>query len=261
MPVTRKVDFLTREDVWLDEKPETAPHVDIRYFYHQSSIPGVPNIESDEAHTLLIDLTQDEEKIWKKINRKNRCKIRQAIQKDQVIYDFFEKIDPQNFHEFINFYTEFSMQQGNSKSLIYHEIERLKAYVDVGSLYFSKVKSKEGKALTWQVYCPGKTHVFGLHSASIRRKNDSTYNQMLGRANRYHHWQDILKFKELGFLVYDFGGVYINTHDQKLLNINNFKAEFGGELVRYFNCRSGITLKAKLYLFLRQFLIKKHQTL
>jgi hypothetical protein len=173
MPVTRKVDLLTREDIWLDEKPEITPHVDVRYFYHQKSIPAIPNIEYDETHTFLIDLTQDEEKIWKKIDRKNRYKIRQAIQKDQVVYEFFEKIDPETFHAFVEFYTEFSAQQESSKNLVLHEISRLKAYIAVGSVYFSRVKSKEGETLTWQVYCPGKTQIFGLHGASIRRENNS----------------------------------------------------------------------------------------
>ncbi len=86
-------------------------------------------------------------------------------------------------------------------------------------------------------------------------EKDAAENQMLGRANRYHRWQDILKFKSLGVLTYDLGGLYTNPTSQHLLNINKFKDEFGGERVRQFNWRYGITIKGKLFLLLRKMLI------
>jgi hypothetical protein len=75
---------------------------------------------------------------------------------------------------------------------------------------------------------------------------------MVGRANRYHHWQDIVKFKNLGIATYDLGGWYADTTDPAKININKFKEEFGGELVKHFNCRHGITTKGKLFLLLRK---------
>lgn len=135
------------------------------------------------------------------------------------------------------------------------EISRLTSYADTGVLNISHVKSKEGNSLNWRVYYYNKNRVIPLHSGLIRSSTDTSYNQMLGRANRYHRWQDILQFKKLGVLLYDFGGLYTNTTNQKLLNINRFKEGFGGEIVRQFDCRYGITMKGKLFLHLRKLLI------
>lgn len=112
------------------------------------------------------------------------------------------------------------------------EISRLKSYADAGVLNISHVKSIKGDSLNWRAYYYNENRVFPLLSGLIRSSTDTSYNQMLGRANRYHRWQDILKFKKLGVLLYDFAGLYTDTTNQKLLNINRFKEGFGGEIVR-----------------------------
>jgi hypothetical protein len=71
-----------------------------------------------------------------------------------------------------------------------------------------------------------------------------------GRANRLHHWSDILRFRDERFAIYDFGGWYPGTHDQALLRVNLFKESFGGELVTQYNCDQGVTWKGNLGLWL-----------
>lgn len=112
------------------------------------------------------------------------------------------------------------------------EISRLKSYADAGVLNISHVKSIKGDSLNWRAYYYNENRVFPLLSGLMRSSTDTSYNQMLGRANRYHCWQDILQFKKLGVLLYDFAGLYTDTTNQKLLNINRFKEGFGGEIVR-----------------------------
>jgi lipid II:glycine glycyltransferase (peptidoglycan interpeptide bridge formation enzyme) len=73
---------------------------------------------------------------------------------------------------------------------------------------------------------------------------------MLGRANRYHHWEDMLRFKKSGISVYDFGGWYVGDTDQEKLRINDFKNKFGGQIVKNFNCNYCINIKGSLYLHL-----------
>lgn len=73
----------------------------------------------------------------------------------------------------------------------------------------------------------------------------------IGRANRLHHWSDMLRFRDEGFGIYDFGGWYSGTQNQALLQINRFKKSFGGELVRQYNCDEAITWKGVVALWLR----------
>jgi len=48
--------------------------------------------------------------------------------------------------------------------------------------------------------------------------------------------------------MYDFGGWYSGNTDPEMLNINRFKEEFGGKVVKVYKCWYGISLKGKLCL-------------
>jgi lipid II:glycine glycyltransferase (peptidoglycan interpeptide bridge formation enzyme) len=246
--------FILRGDIWFDEKPEKISNLDVLYYYYQMAPPTNLEVEFEEEYTLVLDLTKEQDVLWKTLKKDNRYKIRRAVEKDRVVYEFLEWIDSNILNDFLNFYKQFTLQQG-LKSLSKQAISRLESYANAGVLKLSRVKSQAGHPLAWRVYYYSKNRIFPLHSASNRHSTDASYNQMIGRANRYHRWQDILQFKSLGVLLYDFGGLYINTTEQHLLNINDFKEEFGGELVRNFNWRYGITLKGKLFLRLRKLFV------
>jgi hypothetical protein len=240
--------FFLRGDIWFDDGPEEIPNVDVLYYYYQQRPPSIPGLEFNEEYTIVIDLTKDRDELWKTISRENRYKIRRAAEKDEIVYEFWERVDPDLLNNFFDFHAQFTASQGLKKL----GRSRLIGYADAGVLNVSHTKSKEGDPLNWHIYYRGKNRVFMLHSASIRSSTNTSYNQMLGRANRYHRWQDLLTFKNLGILIYDLGGWQAKTTDEKLLNINKFKEEFGGKVVRNFNCRQGITLKGKLFLLLRK---------
>lgn len=246
--------YLLRGDIWFDEKPEDLPHVDVLYYYCQWEPPSIEGIEFDEGYTLLIALTKAEDELWKNIKKENRKKIRRAAEKDQVIYEFWNCVDSDILNNFFDFYNRFASQRG-LKKLSKLEISRLTSYADAGVLTVSHTKSKEGNSLSWRTHYFSKNRVFPLRGALIRHNTDAAYNQMLGRANRYHRWQDILQFKNLGVLTYDFGGLHIGTTNEKQLNINSFKEGFGGEIVKQFNWRQGISIKGKLFLRLRKLLV------
>jgi hypothetical protein len=59
----------------------------------------------------------------------------------------------------------------------------------------------------------------------------------------------MLRFREKGVLVFDFGGYYTGDQDEEKLRINGFKDEFGGVVINEFNCEQPITVKGKLALW------------
>ena len=126
--------------------------------------------------------------------------------------------------------------------------------MESGSLVLSKVDSEDGNTLIWHSYYCRDNRVHLLQSASVRHETDTNFNSMIGRGNRYHHWEDILTFKNLGIAIYDFGGWYAGNTDKQKLGINQFKEKFGGEIVRSFNCSYGRTFKGRAYLHLQKIL-------
>lgn len=245
--------YILRGDIWFDDKPENLPALDVLYYYFQETLPPSTNFEFDEEYTLLLDLTQDRDKLWKRLHRNSRYEINRAIKSDPFVYDFFDRVDSNLLDEFFELHEQFTLFQGLSKL----RKDRLESYADAGELNLSRVKLIDDKSLTWHVYSHSQNRVFLLHSASVRDNESTSNNRLISRANRYHHWQDILKFKDLGISLYDFGGWFANTQEPKLININKFKEEFGGELVKNFNWRQGLTLKGKLFLRLRKLLIRQ----
>jgi len=125
-----------------------------------------------------------------------------------------------------------------------------------GSLQFSRIAEEGGPTLVWHSYYRSHNRVTLLSSASLVPAGESSARRnKVGRANRFQHWQDLLRFKNDQIALYDFGGWYEGKSDQKRLGINKFKEEFGGEIVRNYICERALTWRGALFLRLRQSLL------
>lgn len=235
-------------EVWYDEEIQQKPKADVIYYLQQET--PIAGLQCDEAYTIEIDLTKSEEDLWESIAKNDKYKIRRARDKDQLIYKYWDIVDSNTLDEFCDFYNRFASEKG----LGVIKSPRLKHFAETGFLILSKVSSGDGNSLVWHSYYRQGNRVRLLQSASLRHETDTNFNSMIGRANRYHHWQDLVSFKNLGIAVYDFGGWYAGNTDQQKLGINQFKEKFGGEIVKNFNCIDGRTLKGRLYLHLRKVL-------
>lgn len=243
---TFKEKLVSIKEVWFDEEPEQLSDIDIVHYYQRTN--RIEYIEFDEFHTRLVDLNEDENVLWEKLGKNNRYKIKRASEKDHVTYQYWDaqSIEFDTLDKFLDFHDQFSLSQGLKKI----NRHRIKSYLDAGIFDLSLVKSQDGIPLTWHGHCCVRNRACFLYSASIRDSKDTSYQSLVGRTNRYHHWQDMLRFKKSGISVYDFGGWYAGDIDKKLLNINKFKEEFGGEVVQNFKALHGVTLKGKLFVFL-----------
>jgi lipid II:glycine glycyltransferase (peptidoglycan interpeptide bridge formation enzyme) len=89
-----------------------------------------------------------------------------------------------------------------------------------------------------------------FYSAShFRKSEDSELRNLIGRANRLLHWEDIRFFKEMGLSCYDFGGWYGGREDVEKLAINQFKESFGGEKQREYTYIVPVTAIGKIAAF------------
>lgn len=226
--------------VWFDE--ELIENVDVRYCFYRSAPPE--KLPYKEFHTIMLDITEDEDTLWNKFHKNNKYKIKRASERDNLICRFWEphNIEPLALNEFHRFYNEFASERGLTK-LKYHHLELLVARE---LLALSCVISEKGDCLVWHGYYQNHKIASLFYSSSTNNKEVSS--SLLGRANRYLHWQDILKFKEIGITSYDFCGWYTGESDNKLLAINQFKEEFGGSIIKKYNFNEAMTLQGKIYL-------------
>jgi hypothetical protein len=109
---------------------------------------------------------------------------------------------------------------------------------------------QDGEIHVWHAYVISDGRARLLYSASLFREQDKSLQALIGRINRWLHWQDILEFKRRGFRIYDFGGLFSDESSAMAAGINKFKEGFGGVRTLNYDCTAALTWKGRLYLML-----------
>lgn len=182
---------------------------------------GVRGFIRQPTHTKVINLSHSEDEILAGFTKNTKYEIRRAMKEDL----FFE-IET-DFDKYISYYKEFS----DSKKMPVLRYEYLSAHRDF--LVITKIcKGKD--ILSMHSYLTddllGRVMLF-TSSSLFRNEVDSARRSLIGRANRYLHYLDIMYLKQKGYRFYDFGGYAVDTSDDSLRKINEFKDSFGGDLI------------------------------
>jgi len=254
--ITYRSRFLTRAEVWFDNEPlakatlaEPArrtvdPSPADWILYHQRSRP-VAEAMSRSFYTLLIDLTQSHDQLLAQLTEETAYKIRRARERDKIVCECCDPRDPAVMDGFERMYKEFAAIKG----LLPLNRARLESLAAAGVLDISLAKDAQGKVLVYHASYRDSCRATQLESPSLYRAlSDSAARNFNGRANRYLTWSDILRYKEQGLKLFDFGGWHLGN-DPEMLNINEFKRGFGGEVVREYQCEQILTLKGRLVLW------------
>jgi hypothetical protein len=248
MIVYRK-NLLRVAEYWNGEAPKLAGVDLVRCFQQPQPLE---EMACRDFYTILLDLNRDSDRLLGDIKRNTRYEVRRAQAQDRLTYDCRDGTDEEAFRQFCDFYDSFAIQKAQPK------LNRgwLALLAEARSLLLSQVSDRNGETLVWHVYHRSTQRVTLFYSASLFRKFDSSaVRNMIGRANRYHHWHDIQRFKSEGISTYDFGGWYQGQSDLERLRINKFKEEFGGRIVKNYICESALTAKAKVFLRVRRLLL------
>jgi hypothetical protein len=226
-------------EVWFDEPLSCAADI---VEFNQRPHP-VQNACVTPKCTLLLELGKPSEELFGSIKRNTRYEIRRAEGCDHLTCAIWDSPTDASLESFCQFYGQFAAQKGLPPA----QAQRLRAMTSAGMLKFS-VATKDGEALVWHSYIVARGRARLLYSASLFREvQEPGRRNLVGRANRWLHWQDILHFKAHGYNFYDFGGWH-EGGDPGLVRINQFKEEFGGVMERSYNCELAVTTTGKLVL-------------
>lgn len=252
MVIFRKKFVTLAEERWAPPvgkgfRPSDYPGIDAITFLQVSSpVPGAFSTKS--TSTLVLDLTTDTEKLFAGCHATTRKGINRASRDDKLVYSHWREPSPEHIHEFREFFARFAESRGIEAI----NPVNLRHYAQAGMLDLSVVRTPDGEPLTWHSHIIDKNKVRQLHFASSQAQQDKEFRYLVGRSNRFHHWQDIVRFKGEGLVHYDFGGLYDGHEDQKKLHINEFKQSFGGTPATTYNCELALTMKGNVYLHLRR---------
>jgi lipid II:glycine glycyltransferase (peptidoglycan interpeptide bridge formation enzyme) len=230
-------------EVWYDEEPPGDSGVDI-FLYRHRVVP-IAGAHYTPFLSLVTDLSVDEEAIMDKFGKHCRHHVRRAETRDALRTEFI--IDPESrLDEFRAFYDAFAKQKSFERS----DQKWLIAACKARQLVLTSA-TRNGESLVWHGYVTvGKTARL-QYTGSCFRNRENDYRALVGRANRWLHWQDMLQFKHIGMTRYDWGGLFEDESTPERAGINEFKREFGGQHERTYNCTVPVTLRGRLYLPLR----------
>jgi hypothetical protein len=247
--ITYRSRFLTRSEVWFDDKPGDIRSVDwILYSQRPGPVPGA---KCRYFYTYLIDLTQSREQLLTRLNEDTAYKIRRARNRDKIVCECCDPSDPAVIDRFEAMYNPFAALKG----LPSLDRARMDSMAFAGALDLSVAKDSQGNVLVYHANYRNQHRATELYLPSLYRKlSDSAARNSIGRANRYLIWSDMLRYKEQGLKYFDLGGWYPGTTDQALLKINEFKRGFGGQIVREYRCEQILTLKCWLVLHVARLL-------
>lgn len=237
--IVTKGKWLKTGEVWFDQTP-TSEVVDVMTFEQRAE--PLQGAACTPFHTRVIDLSPDSEIVLSGFSKSNRYKIRRGGREGLELEHWFPPEFPV-VEQFCDFYDDFAALKGQSS--IYRD--KLMAMARCGVLDLSCARDAEGEAIVWHAHVRTCSRARLLYTASLYRdSSDSGYRNMIGRANRYLHWQDMLRYKDDGVAQYDVGGWYVGDSDQEKLHINQFKAEFGGHTETSYNCVQLVSAKARM---------------
>jgi lipid II:glycine glycyltransferase (peptidoglycan interpeptide bridge formation enzyme) len=182
---------------------------------------------SRQRHTLVIDLAEDEDELLAGVSKDTRSKIRRAADRDPVEVAGDANPSGAELSAFADFYDRFAA--GASVAPVFRP--RLHALAERGNLVLTRVSDANGEVLVRHAYVAAAGRGYMLYSGSVLAESgDSSARNLIGRANRYLHWEDIRLFKSRGFELYDFGGLDVEERNPKTAGIARFKRGFGGEV-------------------------------
>jgi hypothetical protein len=221
-------------EFFFDER-ETAAEADIvRYQFRPEPIAGC---RSHDFHSLCLDLSRDAGALFARIHRETRYEIRRAGQ-DGLEHEFAARPEAPWMAAFYDFYDRFA----DSRQLLRVNRTRVDALAGHGMFSLSRI-SAGGRVLVWHAYLLSGARACLMHSASFFRHGGPGEAALVSRANRFHHWADILRFRAEGLAIYDFGGWYAGREDTEKLRVNRFKESFGGEAVHEYSADRANTWK------------------
>ena len=225
--VSKKHHGINIIDCWYAERALKQSGV-IRY---QEALNPIGE-KSVEFQTLVSDLTEDAEAILSHFTKNCRYEVRRAErERVECSYLYGKEITHDDIAQFVDFFEDF----WQSKGVNYAEKEKCRAlieqYAAAGAFAITKA-TVDGKILVYHTYIVDEERARLYQSASQFRVDETISSNVVGFANRYLHYQDMLWFKEFGKKQYDWGGAGTG---EEVESITKFKESFGGEPVTYYN--------------------------
>lgn len=235
LEMDRKIYSFKIKDIWWADEPYDVSGCDGVTFHACKNKVDVEGFSCEEFTTLVIDLTQDLDMIWKNMSKSScRYAINRA-KKDGVKIEL-----SRDFDEFYDINCSFKKKK--KLALSYLKPEIMEKY---GTLF---VLEFDEEILGGQLYLEDENNMRWLVGASKRLEVGTEKATLIGNANKLLIWEAINYAKEKGIKEFDMGGYYTGgDKSDPRYTINIFKQSFGAKLATYYIYRKYYSKIYKLF--------------
>ena len=162
-------------------------------------------VRDNVQHTLITDLTEEEESIYKRIRKNYRYEIR-YIEKEDVQLQLYTASDMNKNRElFSKFIVTYNQMYSSNGMNVRFNRPLVEEYMKNNAICFS-IGFYKGEPLVFHSYIIDEYNVRFFYSASpFREKKEMS--TIIGQMNKALHWFDIKSFRKMGISQYDWGGI------------------------------------------------------
>lgn len=215
---SKKIFFLKIRESWFTGKINFLDLFSFKVVYHLKINRTMWAIK-EISHTIELDLEQDKQTIFSNFSKSYRQQIRKS-EEDGIVIEINNDIDT-----FVNFFNNFAEKKGTFSTSKERIIEK-KEY-----LVISFAKHNDNIIAAHSYLVDKELKIVRHYQTSNKRFEDNLNKNFVGQANKYLLATNLIRFKEDGFKIFDFGGYADKTTNDSLLGINNYKLKFGGKIV------------------------------
>lgn len=192
------------------------------YFGYRGDSEKIPfYYHVTKGQTAVTDLTLTLDELLALMKSNTRNEIRRAIKEGCT----FEA--GHDYEAFIPYYNAFCESKGLGDRVY---MDRLTRYKGDNELLITKALH-EGTVLAMHATVVNRKHKLAyLILSCSQRLGAGADAKLIGWGNRYLHYKDFEKLKELGIEEYDWSGICTDPHDERY-SIGQFKLSFGGKRI------------------------------
>ncbi len=206
--------FHTRT-IWFSEKPYDVDDVDGVAFLSCKNKLDMPGFAREERSTIVIDLKEDLDTIWKNMDPSCRKDIKKAEKEGFTVQM------NKNYEAFLELHDRLRQAKGLPPNQL--SIDFMKKY---GALFSFE---SQGSLVGGCFVLVDTLDMLAMIAATRRLEVPESVRPFIASGNRLMNWE-IIKFgKEKGVEAFDQGGFYTGSNpNTELEKINTFKKRFGG---------------------------------
>jgi hypothetical protein len=205
---------------WFARQIDTGDEVRlVAYFQFLGARPR-PLFVRRRFRTILIDLDRPPEAILAEMHRNVRAEIRRA---EGEGLEWSKDFD---LGEFASYHEAFAREKG------IEGVDRSRLLSFGQGLLLTRA-GQNGKVLAQHAYLVDHEESRARFLYSSSGRFDGANPALVGRANRWCHWEDMLHLRARGIRTYDLGGIAAGSADAEgRAGIDEFKQRFGGAVVQ-----------------------------